>query len=129
MARILIFEDSENDLARRYSQLATQHDVHVRYRPETGGRTVEAATAYLVRAGFNAEHIRPLTDLTDIDGFDLYLLDGLVGRCFEIIDTHLPREKAYIHTSSEHIMDQAQANGYQLLRSIEAALAQAHHTQ
>lgn len=122
MVHILIFEDSEDDLIRRYSEIASRYDVYVKCTSEPW-ISEHLDLDKLENAGFKRTNVQEIDlgvgfkslDLSKLQDFDLYLLDGLGGECFTIIN-QLPREKCYIHTSSWDLQDKAEEQGYQLLR-------------
>ena len=50
---------------------------------------------------------------------DVYFLDGLRGHCLEIIEK-LPKEKAFINTDSNSIIQEAKQRGYNVVEeSVE----------
>lgn len=131
---ITIFEDSPEDLIRRYSNLTKDNKVKVYldqdsieslvfskgYEHLTTLQTWDLATR-LTLLGFD-------TELTIFPGFfwekrtldsDLYFIDGLNGNCLPCLE-YLPIEKTYLVSGNPMIEEEVRKHGYKTLNEFKS---------
>ena len=126
MAKIMIYEDETEDLVNRYSKLTKNHDVHVCIVGSMSNALKETwLKDKLQESGFNMSKVKGVayanrignpnweSEYVEIPPSDVYFTDGLSGGCFDILK-RLPKEKAYLLTTSEDIEEKAIEKGYQL---------------
>ena len=111
MAKVLIYEDGEDDLIARYASLTTQHDVHVRHN-KTG--PMFWVHERFSEFGFNPENFQNGYGNPKEESADVYFVDGLKGYCFEILK-NLPRDRAFINTDSPSIVDEAKQKDFNVV--------------
>lgn len=116
MAKIVIYEDRPLDLLSRYGQLVFDHDVHVRFLA-TEGFYFDYARGLAANAGFDPEQFVRGVGIPKDEIADVYFLDDLQGQCFSIIP-HLPKDRAFINSSSTSIREYARRRGYNLAKGI-----------
>ena len=113
MARVMIYEDSKEDLIERYEDLPRLHDVSVR---SLDNRDWSVDEAPFRKAGFDLSKIRDYDPTEEIVGADIYFVDGLNGICFNILP-RLPRERTFLNTGHHSIRESAKKQGYQILET------------
>ncbi len=118
MAKIVIYEDSENDLISRYAGLTKNHDVYVRHerRGNFGPSSLrwDYGDKRFKINGFNTDNFQNGYGDPSQESADVYFLDGLRGFCLEIIEK-LPKERAFINTDSSSIIQEAKQRGYNVV--------------
>lgn len=128
--RIVIFEDSENDLISRYKNLKSKnYEIFVYLHKNLFDKEM------LQKEGFNnihkglpkklfsqeflesplakyliEEEMLILNEENPIEG-DYYFSDGLETRCFELIE-NLPKEKVFINSREGIVQEKAKKEGY-----------------
>ncbi|MBS3072685.1 hypothetical protein J4477_02540 [Candidatus Pacearchaeota archaeon] len=126
MSKVVIYEDSEEDLISRYGVLTKDHDVHVRHDPRGsfGPSSLRWDHESFKEYGFNPDNFMDGFGVPQDENADVYFLDGLNSYCFEILD-HLPKEKSFINTDSFSIEDEARKRGFNLVtQSVENIVTQ-----
>src|SRR3972149_4534423 len=116
MAKILVYEDGENDLINRYSRLTAKHDVHVRHDPrgDFGPSSLRWNHEEFRKHGFNPDNFQNGCGNPLEESADVYFLDGLKGYCLELLK-NLPRDRAFINTDSQSIIDEAMQKGFNVV--------------
>jgi hypothetical protein len=109
MAKIIIYEDEELDIIDRYARLNEHHEVHVRL---IGSNFSSYVIDNLYDYYFERERIIRGIPKEEEEA-DVYFMDGLRGKCFEIIDG-LPKERCFIVTGSVWVTEKAEERGYNL---------------
>ncbi|MBU0466119.1 MAG: hypothetical protein KJ718_06375 [Nanoarchaeota archaeon] len=109
MAKVIIYEDEEKSVCRRYKGLLEGHDVHLRLC--WLGR---ADLHFLMEQGFPEQNIRNEFGDSRQEKADVYFVDGLDGECFDILPK-LPKKCSFLHSGNERIRDEARRQGYQVL--------------
>src|SRR3989344_7784685 len=95
MAKILVYEDSEEDIIIRYGDLTPKHELHVRGIPDVPRVGVssdgeiydiyEWDITNLKAAGFNPENIINSYGDPSKENADIYFVDGLRGKGLSIL--------------------------------------------
>ena len=118
MAKVLIYEDGEDDLIARYASLTTQHDVHVRHN-RVGPMFWDHER--FREFGFNPENFQNGYGNPKSESADVYFLDGLNGHCFYILPD-LPKERIFVNSSSEMVNQEAKKRGFNVVgnESVDA---------
>mgnify|MGYP001591684168 CR=1 FL=1 len=112
MVKVVIYEDSEDDLIQRYGSLVRDHEVHVRIKKPTSIFPVDRAK--IIKAGFVESRI--IEDwFTPIQG-DVYFLDGLNGDCLPILE-RLPRGNSFLNTGTVYLEEEARKRGHVILET------------
>jgi len=120
MAKVMVFEDNETDLVMRYYRLTRNHDVHVRFDIPRRSRE-SVLLAELASRGFQA---KKLDWDEEPEQADIYFVDGLDGHFFNILEK-LPKDRAFLNSNNPYLMDDARAEGYQVLETTpEQAIEQ-----
>ena|SRR3989344_946745 len=116
MAKVLIYEDGEDDLIARYASLTSQHDVHVRHDPrgDFGPSSLKWENERFRKHGFNPDYFQNGYGNPKEESADVYFVDGLKGYCFEILK-NLPRDRAFINTDSPSIVDEAKQKDFNVV--------------
>jgi hypothetical protein len=126
MAKVVIFEDSKNSLYDRYAHLTNDHDVHVFYCDDFDyfsfvDESLDKMNKNLFKndglKGFERDKIHQSHSQIPDDA-DVYFLDGLNGRCFDILP-NLPSVKSYLVTGETRIEIQAKERGYHVAREAD----------
>jgi len=109
MAKIVVYEDSENDAINRYSSLVDRHEVHIRI-PGSPMYGLECRRE-LEEAGFEPELIHGDYGEPGEEIADVYFVDGLGGDCVSIL-RELPREKSCLYSDDRNIEDRVRGLGF-----------------
>lgn len=119
MTEIVIFEDDIDDLILRYMGLVKPHDVHVfLLEGKDSDFSFESDQEYLEECGFQKSQIYQGPPREEIIPADVYFLDGLNRRCFEILEK-LPPEKAFLVTGNYLIKEEAKQKNFQVVTERE----------
>ena len=125
--KIAIFEDSFQDLKRRYGGLVENYELLIHfygfdYNPKntiwspTLGKRIPMFEFMLREDGFKEFSITedfPRT-LREIPQADLYFTDGLEGDCFSLLEL-LPADRSFAYTNNPRIRDRLCAEGKTVL--------------
>ena len=114
MVKIVVIEDDEEDIVRRYGSLTSNHDVHLRLEGLLGSdfaRSSNYLLAHFGKNGFSPENIQRADINAPIEQADVYFLDGLRGRCFSWLE-NLPRNRTFIYSDSSAVKNVAKERGY-----------------
>lgn len=117
MAKIIIYEDDQEDLIARYGRLNENHEVHVRAPNEHGWDFKEwpgEDYMHLVKAGFREENFRFNYGDPGSENADVYFVDGLDGDWYKIIQ-QLPRDKTFLYSGDLGIRLRAKEMGVTLV--------------
>jgi len=115
MAKVMIYEDGFGDLISRYRRLVKDHDVHVRHCPDMD------MSPFLLKEltedyGFNGDNIVRGFGDPGSENADIYFVDGLKGRCFDILEL-LPKDRAYLNSDDTTLVSRVRERGFQVLRT------------
>ena len=133
--KIVILEDDENDLIKRYSSFnSLENEVHVYLNSNHFTKELKKAGFTNIHTGLpkkllsekflnemnTKNRIRQrdliLNEETPVEG-DVYYSDGLNGDCFEFLQS-LPKEKVKVCSGSGWIIREAHTKGYKLYNPI-----------
>jgi len=121
-AKIIVYEDNEQDLITRYSCLTERpdrYDVHIRHplKPimPTSAQAGEWNPKKFSKHGFNPDNFQEGYWLREGETADVYFLDGLGGYCFTLLEEGLPRDRTFIYSGDDNIIDQARREGYNVV--------------
>ena len=107
MARIDVFEDSEDAVCLRYAVLTAEYEVHAHMTPDYFKSFEEGI---LGRSGFASVEMDALT-IVEIPESVLYFVDGLNRECFTVLEI-LPKDKAVLLTGDRALRRLARKRGY-----------------
>jgi len=115
MAKILIYEDSAQDICSRYGALLREHDVSIRYMKKGARRYQFNFTTFeepiLDEAGFKDVRLIDSRSRIPEEEADVFFCDGLEGRFQNVLDK-LPRSRAFLHSSNPEYMMEAEQQGF-----------------
>lgn len=114
MAKILVYEDNENDLIERYASLTAKHDVYVRHT--SVGFGFGWYHEGFRKHGFNPDNLQDGYGNPSEESADVYFLDGLNGICFYLL-RDLPRDKSFVNSDSSSIIKQAKEQGFNVVET------------
>lgn len=119
MKRVVVYEDSADDIISRYGKIARLgHEVFVEFF-RTSRHTIfsDGELLYGQRftdAGFDVSKIRSC-DVQNVPEADVYFVDGLQEAWHEVV-CHLPRDKTYVASDISLIREYAVKQGYKVCR-------------
>jgi hypothetical protein len=128
MAKVMVFEDAQVDLIKRYGGLSSEHEVHVQWY---GDELDDSEIERLAREGFEPEkiyqsHPSIRSWKSDPPKADVYFVDGLrSGGLGLLLMRTLPKERTFLNSDHRGTIEDVLAEGYQVLRtSPEEAIRQ-----